>query len=1003
MSLKDRINKDRAERRLQTAEENNKGVNFTPGMRVVIRNEEWKVLEVATNEQGVRVVTCVCESDFLRGKICNFFSNIDTIEEMDPRDVTFIEDTSSHFSKIKLFLDSYIRKTTQADNNIHIAHRALIDSRTYQLLPTQIALNKPRTRLLLSDETGLGKIIETGILISELLLRGAGQRILIVTIRSKLEKIQREFWSRFTIPLTNIDYECINNLKNKLVKTANPFNYYDKAIISYDMIKNNVNLSKFIDESRWDIIVIDEAHNISNPKFNQTQITLSTTTIRRHDTTNYENAIDDKVLFAEKFAKLSETLILLTSSPHDGKNEILTSLLNIIDPKVGILECNLSKEDVRNLCIYRTKEDVRIQKPTLTLLNDEATNESTHSSTAEETIFSKLANLHLEIDVASKNIPHDKANLIKTEIKKSLYSSPVACAKYLENKLNEINNAHDPRFDDDIASLTDLKKSLDSIEKSSFSRYNKLLEIIKRKVYGWSAKSSDRRLVIFTSFNETTKFLVTNLKNDLKLSDKEISAIDTTMSDDAQNNIVYQFGQKNSQISILVVTDLVLRGIKIQYNNCHRIIHFDIPWSLIVFKLRNNITYFTSDTEPVDIRYISIVSEESEILNDMQILKSIIKRNSEISGNYGDLSMIELQENSTAKAIEDKLSTEEFLKEQRKADDFEIFEDLLRSESMQDISIKTVNHHSIFRDVDYVKLGLPLALELMFGENSDNMEFKANLNISNLKICEGIEIEVTNELKKALGSYMPSEFWPSLREKLELVSDRNYIKTFIENALQNSQCLVSITGTQYLWELHPIVLWLNDKLNYCYKRNEAPIIALEKGLERDETLFVIAGYATNKRAVKIINEWFAISFKGSKYNGIISFNELLKRTSLNSTNIKRKFFVVAKKIEKIERYISLVVKISLDHISKLINEYKERTYGKKESERIKLNEIKDYLFMNAEELLANKKYSKDFISKEIEKAEIIYNEYCDLVMKNLELSESPCVRIMACITDANSM
>ena len=119
-------------------------------------------------------------------------------------------------------LDTLLRKTPPTDGFIHAAQHAAMDQLPFQLDPAIQALRQPRQRILIADSVGLGKTLEAGILVSELIVRGRGKRILVLAVKSMLTQFQQEFWNRFSIPLVRLDSVGLQRVSNRIPSNHNP-------------------------------------------------------------------------------------------------------------------------------------------------------------------------------------------------------------------------------------------------------------------------------------------------------------------------------------------------------------------------------------------------------------------------------------------------------------------------------------------------------------------------------------------------------------------------------------------------------------------------------------------------------------------------------------------------------------------------------------------------------------------------------------------------------------
>ena len=196
---------------------------YAPGMRVLIRDEEWMIRKAETNSMGHKALYCVGISPLIKDREAVFLDDLDEITSMNPAEVSLVDDPSPHFIRTKIYLESQWRQKIPTDCNLHIGYDAVMDTMDFQMEPARIALQKPRQRILIADAVGLGKTLEAGILMSELIARGKGKRILVVTVKSMMTQFQKEMWNRFTIPLVRLDSNRIHQIRAKLPTNYNPF------------------------------------------------------------------------------------------------------------------------------------------------------------------------------------------------------------------------------------------------------------------------------------------------------------------------------------------------------------------------------------------------------------------------------------------------------------------------------------------------------------------------------------------------------------------------------------------------------------------------------------------------------------------------------------------------------------------------------------------------------------------------------------------------------------
>ncbi|MCC8046589.1 MAG: DEAD/DEAH box helicase [Clostridiales bacterium] len=861
-------------------------------MRTIIRDEEWMIKKIETNSLGNKALYCVGISPLVKEREATFLSDLEDVQIVNPAEVKLIPDQSPFYKRSLLYLESQWHQKIPTDSNLHIGHQAAMDLMPYQLEPARLALQRPRQRILIADTVGLGKTLEAGILMSELIARGKGKRILVVTVKSMMTQFQKEMWNRFSIPLVRLDSRKIQKIRASLPSNYNPFFYYDKTIVSIDTLKRDVEYRTHLENAYWDIIVIDEAQNVAERGDHQAQ----------------------RSRLAKLLADRSDTMIMLSATPHDGRAKSFASLMNMLDPTAIADPDNYTPEDIKGLCIRRFKKDIKDQVSG-SFLERSITLERCHASAQEEYAFDIFAEMQLEMDLGKSR---GTGQLFKTSLEKSLFSSPAACIKSIETRLKKLYKKYSADDIKDIRMLETLKEALEKITPAQFTRYQKLLTLLKDSAYGWNPEDTEDRVVIFTERIETMKYLADHLQKDLGLSADAIQEISGSMSDAEQQRIVEDFGRTESPVRVLVASDVASEGLNLHYLS-HRLIHFDIPWSLMVFQQRNGrIDRYGQQKRP-DIRYMLIESDNKKIRGDMRIIEILITKEEQALKNIGDPSLLlgkftiedeelvvsEVIENgSDANAFEAVLDSGE--------EEFDPFEALMAAaaepENPGAAESEVVTDETLFSDIDY----LYQALTYLNQRESHPVE--------KLKTVSGLDIKITPDMLRRLTALIPEEALPQ-GDTLRVSDDKAFCMEQMRSSMQKNMDEAAWPTTQYLWKLHPILSWVNDKAGLLFKRNEAPVIGLPDKLNDGVIIYIITGSMPNLKSTPLVDEWFGLQYRNGKFEKVLSMNEVVQLTELGSMKIPNTNSITQAQIDAASEILDDVVDHANQHLGTYYSKY----------------------------------------------------------------------------------
>ena len=215
----------------------------------------------------------------------------------------------------------------------------LTNSRT-QLLPHQILLTHDvikmsRRRLLIADEVGLGKTIETGMIIRELIARGEARRVLILCPAGLIKNWQNELRGCFRLEfeVLGIDFQDF---------APASWENHQRVIASIDTVKRPARMERLLNAPRFDLVIVDEAHHVSRIRYGKKQQT----------TQNYR--------LMEALQGHTRDLLFLSATPHQGNNYQFWSLVNLLDNHLfDSPESMISHRSLLNrVMVRRTKREV---------------------------------------------------------------------------------------------------------------------------------------------------------------------------------------------------------------------------------------------------------------------------------------------------------------------------------------------------------------------------------------------------------------------------------------------------------------------------------------------------------------------------------------------------------------------------------------------------------------------------------------------------------------------
>lgn len=495
--------------------------------------------------------------------------------------------------------------------------RAGIAIEDYQLEPVIRALTMPRVNLLVADDVGLGKTIEAGLVIQELLLRHRARRVMVVCPASLTVKWQQEMANRFGLDFHIVDSEEVRRVRRERGLHANPFRVHPFTIVSLSWLRGP-RCQRLLEEilgdagpgktRALDLLIVDEAHHCAPPG-------------------QGSYAIDSQQGRAvARVSAHSEHRLFLTATPHNGYLESWTALLAMLDPQRFARGVPPDPVALQQILIRRLKSDIRKSdggpRYPDRLVEQITIDYPDHELRVHQLLSDYTSARRKRLAQATVKGAGQAADLVTLILKKRLFSSPAAFTRTMGLHLDSVRRAGstldvdavwvgEQRLDliygdwSDDHDLNDAEAAAEDAATSAAGRPSAYEQELLNEISSWienhgqdsdakaqaliaylkdvcktDGKWNDERVVIFTEYKDTQRWLADLLEKYDLADEGRLELLYGGMDTDARELIKGDFQKPPHMhpVRIILATDSASEGIDLQ-NHCHRLVNYDIPFN----------------------------------------------------------------------------------------------------------------------------------------------------------------------------------------------------------------------------------------------------------------------------------------------------------------------------------------------------------------------------------------------------------------------------------------
>ena len=498
------------------------------------------------------------------------------------------------FLTAKLLYDAARLSFRQVSGPFRCMGKLSFRPRSYQLVPLIMALKQSVTRLLVADDVGVGKTIEAILILRELLERGTIKSFAVLCPPHLCEQWQKELSDKLDIDAVIIRSSTVAGLERKIVgdDTLNVFNYYPYQVLSIDYVKNgSAKMPAFLKDVP-DLVIVDEAHtctkNLDFKKTGQSQ-------------QRYE--------LLEKISKNEQQhLLLLTATPHSGKDGEFKSLLGLVNPEFETYDfADLETSEKRKVAahfIQRKRKNIEKWLDEETPFPKRTTEELPYTLSASSDYYKLNQDvLKFARGISTEGVTENKARIkyfAALSLLRGVMSSPAAGFEMLQKRKSKIAEPDeitaDEVKDNPIVEKWDEQSDSEQIEiidraGLSESEWNILLRLAQKaaeltkiekdqkvklgaeQIKLWINKGQSP--IVFCRFIATAQYVAKILKEYLP-KDVDVRAITSELSDEERREKIDEMAKSPKRV--LVATDCLSEGINLQ-DKFNAILHYDLPWN----------------------------------------------------------------------------------------------------------------------------------------------------------------------------------------------------------------------------------------------------------------------------------------------------------------------------------------------------------------------------------------------------------------------------------------